>query len=120
MRQHILTCLALLKLWSDELTGCKLQIMQWTSQISNIFCTLDQIGPKHTKRGIIHSLFNFLFGDPNSAEEINAIENNMAILKEKIDILSSQIQKTFNIVNLPYMATDTDLFLSHYRRTSFR
>ena len=61
VRQHILTYLALLKLCSDELTDCKLEITQLTSQINNIIPTLDQSGPKHTKRGIIHSSFNFLF-----------------------------------------------------------
>ena len=93
MRQCILTYSALLKLCSDELVDCKLQIMQLTSQINNIFATLDQTGPKCAKRGIIHSLFNFLFGNPNSSEEINAIKNNMAILEENQDILSSQIKK---------------------------
>ena len=71
--------------------------MQLTSQINNIFATLDQTGPKHAKRGVIHSVFNFLFGDSNSTEEINAIKNNMAILKENQDILSHQIQKTLTL-----------------------
>ena len=60
------------------------------------------------KKGIIHSLFNFLFGNPNSPEEINAIKNNMAILEENQDILSSQKQNTFNFVNLICMETDTN------------
>ena len=89
--------------------------------MNNIFVTLDQTGPKCANRGIIHSLFNFAFGDSNSPEEINAIKNNMAILEENQDILSSQIQKTFNFVNLTYAETDTIYSsLSHYRRTSFR
>ena len=92
-RQHILTYLALLKLCSDEPADCKSQITQLTSQINNIFATLDQTGPVHTKRGIIHSLFDFLFGNPNSAAEINAIKNNMAILEENQDMLRSPIQK---------------------------
>ena len=76
---------------------CKFQIMQWTSQVNNIFSTLDQTNQKCTKRGIIHSLFNFLFGDTNSAEEIDAIKNIIAILEENQDILSSQVQKTFTL-----------------------
>ena len=66
----------------------------------HILATLDQSDPKCTKRGIIHSLFNFLFLNSNSAKESNAINNNMATLKENQDIPSSQIQKTFNFVNL--------------------
>ena len=91
-----------------NLSDCKVQIMQLTKQVDNIFATLGQSNPKHTKRGIIHSLFNFLFGNPNSAKEIKAIKNNMAILKENQDILNSQIQKTFNFVNLTYVETDTN------------
>ena len=74
--------------------------MQLTSQVDNIYATLDQSDPKGTIRGIIHSLFNLLFGNSYCAEEINAIKNNMAILKENQDNLDSQIQKTFNFVNL--------------------
>ena len=82
---------------------CKSQITQLTTQINNIFATLDQTDPKCAKRGNIHSLFNFLFGDPNSSAEINAIKNNMAILEENQAILSSEIQKTFNFANLTYV-----------------
>ena len=85
VRQHVFTYLALLKLCTDELIDCKLQIMQLTTQI-NKFATLDQTGPKHAKRGLIHFLFNFLFGDPNISAELNAIKNNMAILEENQDI----------------------------------
>ena len=67
VRQHILTYSALLKLCSAELMDCKFQITQLTSQINNIFVTLDQTGPKHAKRGVIHSLLNFIYGDLNSA-----------------------------------------------------
>ena len=88
VRQHILTYLTLLKLYSNELMDCKFQIMKLTSQVDNIFATLDQTNPKGTKRGKIHSLFNFLFGDSNSSEEINAIKNNIAILEENQDILT--------------------------------
>ena len=98
-------------LCSDELVDCKFQITQLTSQINKIFTNPDQTGPKHTKRGVIHSLFIFLFGDPNSAEEINAIKNNMTILEENQDILSTQIQKTFNFINLTYAETDTNHLL---------
>ena len=51
---------------SDKLTDCKSQITQLTTKINHIFATIDQISPKHVKRGIIHSLFNFLFGNPYS------------------------------------------------------
>ena len=73
-RQCILSYSALLTLCSDELPECKLQIAQLTGQVNNIFTTLDQSKPKSTKRGIIHSLFNFLFGTSNSAEEITTIK----------------------------------------------
>ena len=75
IRQCVLTYLALLKLCTDELTDCKSQIAQLTTQVNHIFSTLDQTSPKHTKRDIIHCLFNFLFGDLNSLAEINAIKN---------------------------------------------
>ena len=60
--------------------------LQLTSQLDNIFATLHLSNPKCTKRCIIHSLFNFLFGNSNHAKEIEAIKNNMAILKENQDI----------------------------------
>ena len=89
---------------------CKVQIMQLTKQVDNIFATLDQSKPKCTKRGIIHFLFNFLFGNSSSAKEINAIKN-MAILKEKQNTLNSQIHMTFNFINLTYTETDTNRLL---------
>ena len=46
------------------------------------------------KWGVMHSLFNFLFGNQNSSAEINTIKNTMAILEENQDIFSSLIQKT--------------------------
>ena len=108
VRQCILTHLALLQLCSDELVDCKSQITQLTRQINNIFATLNQNGPKHAKRGIIHSLFNFLFCDQNSSEEISTIKNNMAILEENQDLMSSQIKKSLNFINLTYTETDTN------------
>ena len=90
---------------------CKSQITQLTSQVHNIFSTPDQLDQKCTKRGIIHSLFNTLFGNSNSAKEINAVKSNMVLLKENQDILSSQIQKIFNFVNLSYVETDTSRLL---------
>ena len=81
------------------------------NQVDCIFTFLDQSNPKCTKRGLSHSLFNFLFGNSNSAKEINAIKNNMAILKENQDIMRSQIQKIFNFINLTYVETDTNILL---------
>ena len=63
------------------------------------------------KRGIINSLFHFLFGNSNSAEEIKAIKNNMAIKEQNQDILNSQIQETFNFINLTYTETDSSRLL---------
>ena len=93
VRQYILTYLSLLKLCSDELMDCILQIMELTSEIKNIFAILDHTDTKLAKRGVIHLLFNFLFGNPNSAEEINTFKNNMAILEENQDILSSRYKR---------------------------
>ena len=62
-RQHILSYLGLLKLCSNKHADGKFQITQLTSQVDDIFATLDQSNSKHTKRGIIHSLFNFFFGN---------------------------------------------------------
>ena len=59
--------------------------MQLTTQVDNIFATLDKLNPDCTKRGIIHSLFNFIFGNSNSGKKREAIKNNMAILKENQD-----------------------------------
>ena len=107
-RQHVLTYLTLLKLCTDELTDCKSQITQLITQINNSFATLDQTGLKYAKRGIIHSLFNFLFGNPNSSAEVNAIKNQMVVLKENQDSRSGQIQKTFISVNLTCVEADTN------------
>ena len=107
VRQYVLTHTALLKLCTDELTYCKSQITQLTMQVNHIFMTLDQTKPKHSKRGNIHSLFNILFGDPVRLADIESIINNMAILEENQDVLSSQIQKLFNFVNLTYAETNT-------------
>ena len=54
VRQCVLTYSALLKLCTDELTHCKSQIMQLTTQFNHTFTSLDQTNPKHAKRGIIH------------------------------------------------------------------
>ena len=59
-----------------------------------------------TKRGIIHSLFNFLFSTSSSAEEITAIKN-----KGNQDVLSSKIEKTFNFINLTLAETDKNRLL---------
>ena len=48
-----------------------------------------------------------MFGDPNSSADIESIKVNMAILEENQDVLSNQIQKTFNVVNLTYAETNT-------------
>ena len=42
---------------------------------------------------------------------LNLLKNNMAILKENQDLLSNQIQKTFNSVNLPYAERSTNRLL---------
>ena len=110
-RQHILSYSALLNSSFEEPADCKIQIMQLTGQVDNIFTTFDQSNPKCTKRGVIHSLFNFLLQNSNSTKEIAAIKNNMAILKDNQDILSSQIQTTFNFINLTYAETDTNRLL---------
>ena len=57
----------------------------------------------HTKRGIIYSLFNFLFSTSSSVEETTVIISNMEILKGNQDILSSQIQQKISFVNLTYV-----------------
>ena len=95
VRQHVLTYSALLKLCTDDLTDCKSQITQLTTQVNHIFITLDQTNPKHAKRGITYPLFNFLFGDLNILADTNSIKNNMVISEENQDIHSYQIQKIF-------------------------
>ena len=76
--------------------------------INIIFSILYQTGPKHAKRGVTHSSFNFWFGNPNSSAANNAIKNNMAIFEKNQDILSSQIRKILNFVNLTYVETNTN------------
>ena len=103
---------ALLTLCSDEISDSKLEITDLNIWLYNIFTILNQLKHNHTKRGMYHSLFNFLFGTSSSAKEITAIENNMEILKGNQDILNSEIPKTFNFVTLTYAETDTNrLFL---------
>ena len=111
MRQHILFYFALLKIVFWWTCGLQIQTMQLTRQVDNIFATLDQSNLKCTKRGTICSLFNFLFGTSNSAKEINAIKNNMAVLKEiKISWVVKQ-RKKVNFINLMYVEIDTQRLL---------
>ena len=84
--QWSLSYSALLTSCCDEISDFKLQIADINIQLNNIFTTLNQSKHNHTKMGIIHSLFNFLFGTSSSAEEITAIKNNMKILKGNQDI----------------------------------
>ena len=88
VRQSILTYSGLLKLCSDQLMDCTFQIRQLTSQRNNIFATLGLAAPKHAKRDIIHSLFNFLFDDQKVQKKL-MLSKNMSILEENQDILSS-------------------------------
>ena len=75
-------------------------------QLHDIFNTHNQSKHSYTKHGIIHSLFNFLFGTTSSTEEINATKNNMEILKGNQDILRNQIRQSINFVNLTYAETN--------------
>ena len=68
---------SLVTLCSDEILNCQLQIIDLNIQLNNIYTTLDKSRHIWTKGGIIHSLFNFLFGTSSSAEEIAAIKNNI-------------------------------------------
>ena len=102
---------SLLTSCSNKLNNSKCQIIYLHTQLCEIFNTLNQLNHSHTKCGIIHSLFNFLFDTTNSTEEITAIKNNMEILKGNQDILSNQIRHTFNFVNITYMETNTNRLL---------
>ena len=43
--------------------------------------------------------------------DIEVIKDNMAILQENQDVISNQIQKTFNFVNLTFVKTSTNKHL---------
>ena len=88
--QQNLTYTSLLTSYSQEVNNCKCQTIELYTQLHNMFKTIDQSKHICTKCGIIHSVFNFLFGTPSSAKEINPIKNNMEILKENQDTLSNQ------------------------------
>ena len=61
VRQHVLMYSSLLKLCRDELTDCKSQITQLTTQVNHIFTTLDETNPKCAKRGkYTHNLISCL------------------------------------------------------------
>ena len=81
------------------------------TQLSNMFNTPIQSKQVATKCGIIHSLLNFLFGTSSSSEEINAMKNNMEILKGNQDTLSNQIKQTSNFVNLTYAESNLNRLL---------
>ena len=98
--QQNLIYASLLMLSSQEVNNCKHQIIELYTQLHNMFKTLNQSKHSHTKCRIIHSLFNFLFGTTSSTDEINAIMNNMEIVKGNQDTLSNQIRQTFKFVNL--------------------
>ena len=97
----------------NELSNCKSQIINLSMQFHDIFNTLGQSNHSHAKHGKIHSQFSFLFGTISSAEETNAIKNNMEILKGNQDILDNQIRQTFNFINLTYAKTNTNRLLLH-------
>ena len=50
-------------------------------------------------------------GMTSSTEKINAIKNNMEILKGNQDTLSKQIKQPFNFVNLTYAESNTNRLL---------
>ena len=82
-----------------------------------MFHPLHQSNNSHIKYRIIHSPCSFLFGTTSNTEEINAIKNNMEILKGNQDTLSNQIKQTFNFVNLTYAELNTNrLILSSSQR----
>ena len=59
----------------------------------------------------------FYLAHPSSIEEINAIKNNMEILKGNQDTLSHQIKQTINFVNLTYAESNTNrVFLSSLQK----
>ena len=94
VRKWVLTYSAHLKLCTDEFADCKSQINQLTTKANWILTTLDQTkdtNPKHNKRGVIHSIFNFLFGDTNGSADIEAIKDNMTMLQENQDALINRI-----------------------------
>ena len=72
--QWNISCSALLTLCSSEILDCKLQCAELNSQVNKNFTYHNQLKHNHTKRVIIDSLFNFLLGTPNSAEEFIAIK----------------------------------------------
>ena len=55
----------------------KIKITDLNMQLNNVFNTLNNSKHNQTKKGIMHSLFNFLFGTSSSTDEITAIKNNM-------------------------------------------
>ena len=79
--QWNLTYVSLLTSCSQELNSYKHQMIVLYMELHNMFNTFDQSNHSQSKCGIIHSLFNFLFGTSSSTEEINAIKNNKEILK---------------------------------------
>ena len=87
--QWNLSYASLLTSCSNEIYNCKCQIIDLHTHLHDIFNILNQSKHSHTKHGIIHSLFNFLFGTTSNAEEINTIKNNIEILKGNHDILSN-------------------------------
>ena len=95
-----------LKFMLQELSNYRCQMLILYTQLYNMFNTPIQSKDVHTKCGIIHSLFNFLFGTSSSLEETNAIKNSMEILKGNQDNLCDQIKQTFNFVNLNYVESN--------------
>ena len=57
-----------------EILDCELQITELNIQLNNIVTILGHSKHNHTKWGLIHSLFDFLFGTSINAEEIAVIK----------------------------------------------
>ena len=117
------SCLTQLYLNSDKLVDCKFQITQLTSQVDNIFTTLDQSYPKCSIRGIIHSLFNFYFETQIVPKNVNLTytetDTNRLLLKSlQRDILQISCTVHWQSKELKSLFNDRIFFIIMFQLRS--
>ena len=64
---------------------------------------LDHMSSKHSKRrskrSVIHTIFNFLFGSEDNSETIQQIKNNLDILEQNEENLGDELMRQLELID---------------------
>ena len=55
--------------------------------------------PQRTKRGLVHSLFDFVFGSSVDSQTLDQLKDNIAVLAENQDSITSELDSQAQILN---------------------